>query len=193
MSTYKGQTPSDLQVDPRIVPFFERFYAVSDDPNAHEEYARSFVPDADFAMGAKKTAGYDGILELRHGLWSGPVKSRKHKLDKIFPFGGKSNEFMLYGTVDYGLKNGKEVTVDWAARAVMTEHQDALKFKLYQVYVVSMRIDIRPPTNGAFADVGKNTGFHACRKCGQGVIKSWSRRTWSIFDPNRSQMRATMV
>ncbi|KIV78567.1 hypothetical protein PV11_06211 [Exophiala sideris] len=144
MSTYKGQTPSDLQVDPRIVPFFERFYAVSDDPEAHEEYAQSFVPNADFAMGAKKTVGYDGILELRHGLWTGPVKTRKHSLTKIFPFGSGSNELMLYGTVDYGLKNGKEVTVDWAARAVMAEHQGALKFKLYQVYV-----DSTPVANAA--------------------------------------------
>merc|ERR1711939_1011071 len=78
-SAYKGATPSDLNVGPRIVPFFERFYAVSDDPNAHEEYAQSFVPDADFTMGAKKTAGYKGILELRHGLWSGPIKTRKNQ------------------------------------------------------------------------------------------------------------------
>jgi len=139
-SAYKGATPSDLNVDPRIVPFFERFYAVSDDPNAHEEYAQSFVPDADFTMGAKKTAGYKGILELRHGLWSGPIKTRKHTLHKIFPFGATSEgskELMLYGNVDYGLKNGKAVTCEWAARAVMAEYEGGLRFKLYQVYVVS--------------------------------------------------------
>ena len=139
-SAYKGATPSDLNVDPRIVPFFERFYAVSDDPNAHEEYAQSFVPDADFTMGAKKTAGYKGILELRHGLWSGPIKTRKHTLHKIFPFGATGEggkELMLYGTVDYGLKNGKDVTCEWAARAVMAEYEGGLRFKLYQVYVVS--------------------------------------------------------
>ncbi|KAL6250956.1 hypothetical protein RBB50_001164 [Rhinocladiella similis] len=136
-STYTGATPPDLNVDPRIVSFFEKFYAVSDDPNAHEDYAQSFLPDADFAMGAKKTQGYDGILALRHGLWSGPIKSRKHKLIKIFPFGAGSNELMLYGTVDYGLKNGKDVTCEWAARAVMAEHQGGLRFKLYQVYVDS--------------------------------------------------------
>ncbi len=136
MSTYKGQTPSDLAVDSRIVAFFERFYAVSDDPAAHEEYAQSFTPDADFAMGSKKVAGYADILALRHGLWSGPVRTRKHTLEKIFPFGRDSNELMLYGSVFYELKNGKDITVDWAARAVMTEYQGALRFKLYQVYLV---------------------------------------------------------
>ena len=28
---------------------------------------------------------------------------------------------MLYGSVEYGLKNGKEVTVEWAGRAVLVE------------------------------------------------------------------------
>ncbi|KIW12796.1 hypothetical protein PV08_07983 [Exophiala spinifera] len=139
-STYTGATPADVQVDPRIVPFFETFYAVSDDPSAHEAYAQSFLPDADFTMGAKKTKGYDGILALRHGLWSGPIKTRKHTLTKIFPFGsggGGGGELMLYGSVDYGLKNGKDVTCEWAARAVMAEYEGALRFKLYQVYVDS--------------------------------------------------------
>jgi hypothetical protein len=149
-SGYTGATPSDLNVDPRIVSFFEKFYAVSDDPEAHEEYAQSFVPDADFTMGAKKTQGYKGILELRHGLWTGPVKTRKHTLHKIFPFGAGSNELMLYGDVGYGLKNGKEVTCEWAARAVMAEYEGGLRFKLYQVYVVSF--------SQSFQDHAERTG-----------------------------------
>jgi len=137
MSTYKGQTPSSTSVDPRIVSFFENFYAVSDNPSAHEEYAQSFTPDADFIMGSKRVAGYNDILSLRHGLWSGPVKTRKHTLEKIFPFGNDSNEVMLYGSVDYGLKNGKALTVEWAGRAIMVEHQDGLRMGFYQVYLVS--------------------------------------------------------
>jgi hypothetical protein len=138
MSTYKGQTPSDPPSDPRIVAFFENFYAVSDNPSAHEEYAQSFTPDADFVMGTKKVAGYDAILALRHGLWTGPIKTRKHTLEKIFPFGRDSGEVMLYGTVFYALKNGNEVTVDWAGHAVMAEHQGALRMQLYQVYLVCL-------------------------------------------------------
>lgn len=137
MSTYKGQTPSNTSLDPRIVSFFERFYAVSDDPDAHEEYAQSFTPDADFTMGTRKVAGYKDILALRHGLWSGPVETRKHTLHKIFPFGPDAHEVMLYGSVDYRLKNGKHVSVDWAGRAVLAEHQGELRMNFYQVYLVS--------------------------------------------------------
>lgn len=139
MSSYTGQTPASLSVDPRIVAFFETFYRLSDDPSAHEEYAQSFAPDADFTMGSKRVGGYADILALRHGLWSGPVKTRKHTLEKIFPFGQDSHEVMLYGSVVYGLKNGKSLTVEWAARALLVEYRGELRFGQYQVYLVGFR------------------------------------------------------
>lgn len=138
MSTYTGSTPPSVSLDPRIVPFFERFYTVSDSPTAHTEYADSFVPDADFVMGIKTTSGYDGILELRKGLWTGPIVRRKHHLYKIFPFGPDSLEVMVYGKVEYGLKNGKEIEVQWAGRAVLEDYQGGLRFRHYQVYLVSL-------------------------------------------------------
>ncbi|EHY56236.1 hypothetical protein HRR83_008748 [Exophiala dermatitidis] len=144
MSTYKGQTPSTIEVDPRVVSFFENFYAVSDNPTAHDEYVSSLTPDADFIMGTKKARGSDDILAIRKALWTGPVKTRKHKLEKIFPFGKDSHEVMVYGSVDYGLKNGKEVTVDWAGRAKFVEHQGSLKMSFYQVY-----LDSAPVANAA--------------------------------------------
>ncbi|KAH0843350.1 hypothetical protein AYO21_09962 [Fonsecaea monophora] len=136
--TYTGQVPPSLadKIDPRIVPFFERFYHVSDTPSAHDDYVDSFLPDADFVMGSKGVKGRDQVLELRKGLWTGPVVTRKHKLEKIFPFGEGSLECMLYGTVDYGLRNGKQLTIEWSARAVLAEHDGKdLRFKLYQVYL----------------------------------------------------------
>ncbi|KIW91045.1 uncharacterized protein Z519_07939 [Cladophialophora bantiana CBS 173.52] len=145
--TYTGQVPPSLanKIDARIVPFFERFYHVSDTPSAHDDYAASFFPDADFVMGSKSVKGYDQVLELRKGLWTGPIQSRKHKLEKIFPFGEGSLECMLYGSVDYGLKNGKQLTVEWSARAVLAEYEGKeLRFKLYQVY-----LDSAPVANAA--------------------------------------------
>ncbi len=78
-------------------------------------------------------------MELRKGLWSGPIQQRKHTLEKIFPFGSgeDAREVMLYGSVEYGLKNGKELTVQWAARAVLAEYEGGLRFERYQVYLVS--------------------------------------------------------
>ncbi|OAP54510.1 hypothetical protein AYL99_10958 [Fonsecaea erecta] len=145
--TYTGQVPPSLanKIDPRIAPFFERFYDVSDNPTAHAEYADSFLPDADFVMGSKAVKGHDQVLELRKGLWTGPIQTRKHKLEKIFPFGESSLECMLYGSVDYGLKNGKQLTVEWAARAVLAEYEGKeLRFKKYQVY-----LDSAPVANAA--------------------------------------------
>lgn len=146
MSTYKGATPSNPKVDPRVVEFYENFYRVSDDPSeqAHVEYADSITKDGTLSMGTKKATGYDNIMELRKGLWSGPIKTRKHTLKQIFPFGDNSKNVMLHGSVDYGLKNGKSVTVEWAGRAELVEEGGHLKMKEYQVY-----LDSAPVANAA--------------------------------------------
>lgn len=43
---------------------------------------------------------------------------------------------MLYGTVDYELKDGKSANVEWAARAHFTNAEGDLKMDFYQVYLV---------------------------------------------------------
>jgi hypothetical protein len=41
--------------------FMQSFYATSDNPTAHEEYAREyFTPDATLIMGGKRATGFDG-------------------------------------------------------------------------------------------------------------------------------------
>ena len=64
------------------------------------------------------------------------VASRSHKPLKIFPFGPNADEVMLYGTVLYGLKNGKSNEITWAARAHLVKDGGDLKMDLYQVYLV---------------------------------------------------------
>jgi len=50
---------------------------------------------------------------------------------------------MLYGSVKYGLANGKVVNVDWAGRALLERNQGReLKMGFYQVYLVSGRIEM---------------------------------------------------
>lgn len=66
------------------------------------------------------------------------VASRKHKPLKVFPFGPNANEVMLYGTVGYGLKNGKSSEIDWAARAHLVEDGGSMKMDFYQVYLVRL-------------------------------------------------------
>jgi hypothetical protein len=68
-------------------------------------------------------------------MWE-KVASRLHKPLKIFPFGANSDEVMLYGTVEYGLKAGGESKVDWAARAHLVREGGGVKMDFYQVYLV---------------------------------------------------------
>lgn len=69
-------------------------------------------------------------------MWSA-VASRKHTVHKVFPFSNESNEFMLYGSVALGLRNGAHADVDWAARADIVKSADGKwRMKFYQVYLV---------------------------------------------------------
>lgn len=77
------------------------------------------------------------IIALRHAMWE-KVATRKHKPVKVFPFGPNSHEVMLYGTVDYGKKDGGSSTIDWAARAHLVKQDGDLKMDFYQVYLVSL-------------------------------------------------------
>lgn len=77
------------------------------------------------------------ILAFRKGMWE-KVKSRLHKPTKIFPFGQNTDEVMLYGTVDYELKDGRKTAVDWAARGHLVKEDSVVKMDFYQVYLVSL-------------------------------------------------------
>lgn len=43
---------------------------------------------------------------------------------------------MLYGTVEYVLKDGKKSGLEWAARAHLVKEQGVVKMDFYQVYMV---------------------------------------------------------
>jgi len=68
-------------------------------------------------------------------MWE-KVASRHHKPLKVFPYGSKADEVMLFGTVDYGLKDGRKASVEWAARAHLIKKNDTVKMDFYQVYLV---------------------------------------------------------
>jgi hypothetical protein len=52
MDPLLGEYP-DLEIDPAIKDFFEKFYALSDDEDAHGAYADSFADEATLIMGSK--------------------------------------------------------------------------------------------------------------------------------------------
>ena len=57
---------------------------------------------------------------MRKGMWE-KVAKRSHYPKKIFAFGPGSDEVMLFGTVDYELKDGKKTTLQWSARAQLAD------------------------------------------------------------------------
>jgi hypothetical protein len=80
----------------------------------------------------------EDILAFRKSLWTS-VSSRKHVVNKIFF--GENNDMMLHGTVTYVMKHdpqGKDVKIDWAARAEFEDDQDGPRMKYYQVYLVCL-------------------------------------------------------
>ncbi|KAI4920199.1 hypothetical protein J4E90_002340 [Alternaria incomplexa] len=135
MSSYVSQYPPAVEFDPAYKKFFEDFYATSDAAEAHEEYVQYFTKDATLVMASKRVVGREEILALRKSMWE-KVSTRTHKPLQVFPFGPKSDEVMLYGTVKYGFKAGGESSKDWAARAhLVKEDGGKVKMNFYQVYL----------------------------------------------------------
>lgn len=61
MSSYASEYPSG-NFDPAYKAFFERFYQISDTPEAHEEYSKQFTSDADLIMASTRVKGTSGIF-----------------------------------------------------------------------------------------------------------------------------------
>jgi hypothetical protein len=133
-SQYISAYPPKISVDPAYVAFFESFYKISDTPTAHDDYAAQLTPDATLIMGPTKAQGSEAIVALRKTMWE-KVASRNHFPAKVFPFGDGSDELMLYGTVDYELKEGAGSTKDWSARAKMVKEDGVVRMSFYQVYL----------------------------------------------------------
>jgi hypothetical protein len=134
-SSYISSYPT-TPFNPAYAQFFSSFYKISDTPDAHAKYASQFTSDATLIMASKRCEGTEEILALRKGMWE-KVKSRKHTPTKIFPFGVDADEVMIYGTVEYVMKEGdRTVNVDWAARACLVLEGEVVKMGFYQVYLV---------------------------------------------------------
>lgn len=60
MSQYTASTPGDGAVKPEIQAYFEKFYEISDTPDAHKIYSEQFTKDAKLIMGPNEANGRDG-------------------------------------------------------------------------------------------------------------------------------------
>jgi hypothetical protein len=120
--------------------FAKDFYAASDvGPSGHQAYVDFFTPKATLIMGPTTFEGHEGVMKFREAGWE-KVATRKHTYKGIYPNPEKpEQDVMVYGTVDYGMKDGtKKEGIEWAARMDLTKDaQGNLKLQFYQVYLVS--------------------------------------------------------
>ena len=60
MGNYTASTPGDSQVKPEIKRYFEKFYQISDTPDAHERYSEQFTKNGKLIMGPAESNGRAG-------------------------------------------------------------------------------------------------------------------------------------
>ena len=63
MTSYTSEY-SSIPFDPAYKQFFEEFYAISDDPGAHEKYVEQFTSDATLVMASKAAKGTSGDFHI---------------------------------------------------------------------------------------------------------------------------------
>ncbi|KIW06278.1 uncharacterized protein PV09_02749 [Verruconis gallopava] len=134
-SRYASEYPANLPFEERYRKFIEEFYQVSDTPSAHDQYVARFAPNARLVMASKVAVGAEEILALRRALWE-KVNTRSHRPLKVFPFGANSDEVMIYGTVEYGFKDGRNGGLEWAAKGKLgVDETGKVVWRDYQVYM----------------------------------------------------------
>jgi hypothetical protein len=79
-------------------------------------------------------SAYLEIRALREGMWAA-VSSRHHVVAAAYPAASDCGEdaVMMFGHVDYTLKNGRSLTTEWSSRMVFDESGEKMKF--YQVWL----------------------------------------------------------
>ena len=86
----------------------------------------------------RPATGAEGIHAWRVEKWA-PVAVRKHSVYDVFVNPDKKDEFMLYGLVEYKLKDGSDGKADWGGRMVFDDvtKVQGLQMKSYTVWIVS--------------------------------------------------------
>jgi hypothetical protein len=127
-----------MSVSQELSTFIKDFYAASDvGPAGHDDYVNYYTPDCTLIMGANEFKSQSGVRQFREAGWE-KVSTRKHIVDGVFPSSEKPDQqVMLYGTVDYGMKDGTEKKgIEWAALMNLAKVDGSYKLAKYQVWIV---------------------------------------------------------
>ena len=145
--------------DSQVKESLERYYEVSKNASAHDDYADLFTSDGEFDMNAKKAKGKEREWSsfspiafpisgfeckasgtesraLRKAIWS-HVPGRDHSPIQIYTHGNDEYDLMIHGVVKYNHHAGHETGSDWAANVKLAKEGGELKVALYEITVVS--------------------------------------------------------
>lgn len=77
------------------------------------------------------------IIASRAQAWA-HIASRKHNIIRVFAgdISNPSHDIMLQATLELGLKNGKTIELEFAARAEVVEWEGATKLQSFVVWTV---------------------------------------------------------
>ncbi|KAK3322523.1 hypothetical protein B0H66DRAFT_207049 [Apodospora peruviana] len=144
---YEPYYPTNVEVPQIVKDFIKIFFKTSDTPGATDEWTAHFHDDAVLVMGKSKAYRKDEIRKLRVGMWD-KVEARKHRVRKLFASNFTEEEeskttleCMMFGDVQYRLKMGERVQVDWAAHAKLEKRESSCSelppwgFKYYRVFL----------------------------------------------------------
>ncbi|RDW69239.1 hypothetical protein BP6252_08259 [Coleophoma cylindrospora] len=105
-------------LDPVIKNHISSLYRTVDiGPESAQAWAAHFAEDAILKKSPNEIKGRENLEKSIAGSWA-PLKSRKHIVYKVFPFGdeGGKQEVMLHGRSLNVYKDGTDGTFTWAAR-----------------------------------------------------------------------------
>lgn len=122
--------------DDRVLSTLRGFYTVADDPTRLDDFVGHWTPGGIFIMGASKSVGHGAILEFITKGVDGPVKARKHQVERTYVSQMDRLDVTVVGTVQYILRNGKKVDLDFATRVKFVDVEGVLKFDFYQTFLV---------------------------------------------------------
>ncbi|KAJ5531860.1 hypothetical protein N7527_005253 [Penicillium freii] len=118
--------PTATVLKPEIKDLIRDFYVLADlpDPQAGVQYAADIFTPTGVMKGpfgpADLYVGTDEIKKSKLNAW-GAITSRRHRIKRVFVADEGGHDLMLIGEVDLGLKNGKSITNEYAARMLVDQ------------------------------------------------------------------------
>jgi len=137
--TASTEWPSGVSVPAPVKQLVDTFFSLVDDKSS--EVGNKLADEVFAVDGIMQTAqrfeGSDALRKCRDSAWV-TVDSRRHEVLKVYASDEEGSDLLLIGQAATGFKNGKKVTMEFAARIIVEgSSTEKPKIKLYQVWADS--------------------------------------------------------